>query len=145
MASRQTKPRLGLWLPAVAIVFVTWLVFWIAQGFPTTCNLLDPCPSRNVRVAPALLFGGTMLAPLIAVILTSLVRSPVGWLIRLSYVVLVALAVAGYAVINFSGGFGVNGPFLAGLLGTCGTAVLAYRGIAALQRETSAAPPRPPE
>ena len=70
----------------------------------------------------------------------SLVRSPVGWLVRLSYVALVVLAVVGYAVINFSGGFGVDAPFLAGLLGICGTAVLAYLGIAALRRETSADP-----
>jgi len=141
MTSRkQTKNRLGMWLPSVAIVVVSWLIFWMAQGFPTVCNLVNPCPSRDVRVAPALLYGGLMLVPLIAVILMSLVRSPVGWLVRLSYVALVVLAVVGYAIINFSGGFGVDAPFLAGLLAICGTAVSAYRGIAALRRETSAEP-----
>lgn len=134
------KTRLGLVLPAVAIVVVTWLVFWMAQGFPTMCNLVAPCPGRDVRLAPALLFGGMMLAPLIAVILMSFVRSPTGWLVRLSYVVLVLLAVIGYGFISFSGGFGVTAAFLVGLLGTCGTAVLAYVGIVALRRETSAAP-----
>ncbi|MBC7596995.1 MAG: hypothetical protein H7288_24270 [Kineosporiaceae bacterium] len=137
---KQTKTRLGMWLPSVAIVVISWLIFWMAQGFPMACNLVSPCPSPDVRVAPALLYGGMMLAPLIAVILMSLVRSPVGWLVRLSYVALVVLAVVGYAVINFSGGYGVDAPFLAGLLGICGTAVLAYLGIAALRRETSAAP-----
>ena len=141
MTSRkQTRTRLGMWLPSVAIVVMSWLIFWMTQGFPMACNLVGPCPSRDVRVAPALLYGAMMLAPLIAVILTSLVRSPVGWLVRLSYVALVVLAVVGYAVINFSGGFGVDSPLLGGLLGICGTTVLAYLGIAALQHETSAVP-----
>jgi len=80
-----------------------------------------------------------MLVPLIAVILLSLFRSPVRWLVRLSYVALVVLAVVGYGVINFSGGFVGDADFLAGLLGICGTAVLAYSGIAAFRRETLAA------
>ena len=132
----RSKSRLGLVFPAVAIVVVTWLVFWMARGFPTACNLVAPCPGREVRVAPALLFGGMMLAPLAAVILVSVVRSPVGWLVRLSYVALVLLAIVGYVVISFSGGFGVHAAFLAGLLGTFGTALLAYVGIIALRRET---------
>ena len=115
---------------------VTWLVFWMAQGFPVACNLLDPCPGREVRMAPALLFGGMMLAPLAVVILMSVLRSPVGWLVRVSYVTLVLLAVVGYAVISFSGGFGVDAVFLAGLLATFGTALLACVGVKALRRET---------
>ena len=111
----------------------------MAQGFPTVCNLVAPCPGRDVRVVPALLFGGLMLAPLVAVILMSSVRSPARWVVRLSYVVLVLLAVVGYGVISFSGGFGVTAEFLVGLLGTCGTVVLAYLGIVALRRETSEA------
>ncbi|WP_146070141.1 hypothetical protein [Cryobacterium sp. Y29] len=132
----RLKSRLGLVFPAVGIVVVTWLVFWMAQGFPTACSLMGPCSGRDVRVAPALLFGGMMLAPLAAVILMSVVRSPVGWLVRLSYVALVLLAVVGYVVISFSAGFGVDAAFLAGLLGTFGTALLAYVGIIALRRET---------
>jgi hypothetical protein len=77
-----------------------------------------------------------MLAPLAAVILMSVVRSPVGRLVRLSYVALVLLAVVGYVVISFSAGFGVEAAFLAGFLGTFGTALLAYVGIIALRRET---------
>ena len=103
----------------VAIVVVTWLVFWMAQGFPTMCALATPCPGRDVRAGPALLFGGMMLAPLLAVILMSFVRSPTGWLIRLSYVVLVVLAIVGYGAVGFSGGFAVTAAFLAGLLVTC--------------------------
>jgi hypothetical protein len=120
----------------VAIVVITWLVFWMAQGFPTMCNLVAPCPERDVRVAPALLFGGIMLTPLAAVILMSVVRSPAGWLVSLSYVALVLLAVVGYVVISFSGGFGVDAAWLIGLLVTCGTAVPAYVGTVALGRET---------
>ena len=104
------------------------------------CNLVAPCPERDVRVAPALLFGGMMLAPLAAVILMSVVRSPVGWLVSLSYVALVLLAVVGYVVISFSGGFGVDAAWLIGLLATGGTAVLAYVGTVALRRETAQPP-----
>lgn len=100
------------------------------------CNLVAPCPGGDVRVAPALLFGGMMLVPLVAVILTSVVRSPAGWLVSLSYVALVLLAVVGYIVISFSGGFGVDTAWLIGLLVTCATAVLAYVGTVALRRET---------
>ena len=146
MTSRKpTRTRLGMWLPSVAIVVVSWLIFWMTQGLPLACNLVGPCPSRDVRVAPALLYGGMMLAPFIAVILMSFLRSPVGWLVRLSYVALVVLAVVGYAVINFNSGFSVDAPFLVGLLGICGTAVLAHLGIAALPRETSAVPGLPPK
>ena len=130
------KSRLGLVLPAVGIVVVTWLIFWMAQGIPTACNLVAPCPERDVRVAPALLFGGMMLAPLAAVILMLVVHSPAGWLVSLSHIALVLLAVVGYVVISFSGGFGVDATWLIGLLGTCGTAVLAYVGTVALGRET---------
>ncbi|WP_140425608.1 hypothetical protein [Cryobacterium sp. N19] len=132
----RLKNRLELILPGVATVVVTWLVFRMAQGLPTMCNLVAPCPGRDVRVAPALLFGGMMLAPLAAVILMSVVRSPAGWLVSLSYVALVLLAVVGYIVISFSGGFGVDAAWLIGLLVTCATAVLAYVGTVALRRET---------
>jgi len=135
-SNTQIRSRLGVVLSAVAIVAVTWLVFWMAQGFPTMCNLVAPCPDRDVRVVPALIFGGVMLAPLVAVILMSFVRSPAGWVIPMSYVVLVLLAVVGYGVICFSGGFGVTSDFLVGLLGICGTVVLAYVGIGALGHET---------
>ena len=100
------------------------------------CNLVAGCPERDVRVAPALMFGGMMLAPLAAVILMSVVRSPARWLVALSYVALVLLAVVGYVVISFSGGFGVEAAWLIGLLATCATAVLAYAGTIALRRKT---------
>lgn len=45
-------------LPAVAILLVTWVALWAAQGIPTLCALASPCPAPDVRVAPALLFGG---------------------------------------------------------------------------------------
>lgn len=134
MASSIWKNRQDLVLPAVAIVVVTWLVFWMAQGFPTICNLVAPCPGRDVRVAPAFLFGGMMLAPLGAVILMSFVRSPPRWIVQLLHIILVLLAVVGYGVISFSGGFGVTAGFLLGLLGICGTAVLAHVRIIAQPR-----------
>ena len=45
----RLKSRLGLVLPAVGIVVITWLVFWMAQGIPTMCNLVAPCPGGDVR------------------------------------------------------------------------------------------------
>ncbi|TFD91357.1 hypothetical protein [Cryobacterium serini] len=135
----RLKNCLGLVLPAVAIVVITWFIFWMAQGLPTMCNLVAPCPDSDVRVAPALLFGGMMLAPLAAVILMSVVRSPAGWLVSLSFVALVLLAVVGYVVISFSGGFSADAAWLIGLLVTCGTAALAYVGTVALRRKTRAA------
>ena len=131
----STRNRLGVVLPAVGIVTVAWVVFWMAQGLPTACALVAPCPGPEVRVMPAVFFGGLMLAPLIAVILMSFVRSPESWVVRLSYAVLVLLAVVGYAAISFSGGFSVTGTFLLGLLGVCGTAGLAFAGTNALRRE----------
>ncbi|RJT87608.1 hypothetical protein D6T64_13440 [Cryobacterium melibiosiphilum] len=124
-------------LPAVAIVAVAWVVFWMAQDLPTACALVAPCPGPDVRVMPAVFFGGLMLAPLTAVILMSFVRSPESWLVRLSYVVLVLMAIAGYGAISFSGGFSVTRTFLLGLLGVCGTAGLAFVGTNALRRELS--------
>ncbi|MFC5932181.1 hypothetical protein [Cryobacterium melibiosiphilum] len=133
----MTRNRLGVVLPAVGIVAVAWLVFWMAQGLPTACALVAPCPGPDVRVMPAVFFGGLMLAPLIAVILMSFVRSPESWVVRLSYAFLVLLAVVGYGAISFSGGFSVTGTFLLGLLGVCGTAGLAFAGTSALRRELS--------
>ena len=143
----RARARIQLWFPAFAIVTVAWLTFWMAQGLPTACLLAYPCPRPDVRLAPALVFGSVMLVPFIAVVVLSRVRvpvrAPVGWLLRVSYVILVGLAVGGYMVISFSGGFVVDTAFLAGLLGTLGTAGLAYLGTAALGRDTSSAPTGP--
>ena len=133
----MTRNRLGVVLPAVGIVAVAWVVFWLAQGLPTACALVAPCPGPDVRVMPAVFFGGLMLAPLIAVILMSFVRLPESWVVRLSYAFLVLLAVVGYGAITFSGGFSVTGTFLLGLLGVCGTVGLALAGTSALRREMS--------
>ena len=133
----KTRNRLGMVLPAVAMVAVAWVVFWMAQGLPTACALVAPCPGPEVRVMPAVFFGGLILAPLTAVILMSFVRSPESWLVRLSYVVLMLMAIAGYGAISFSGGFSVTGTFLLGLLGVCVTAGLALVGTKALRRELS--------
>ena len=43
-----------------------------------------------------------------AVILMSVVHSAAGWLVSLSYIALVVLAVVGSVVISFSGGLGVD-------------------------------------
>jgi hypothetical protein len=119
-------------LPAVAIVVVAWLAFWMATGFPIACNLVSVCPDREVRMFPALLFAGLMLVPLASALIASRVR--VAWLVRASLMALVALAVVGYAVICLSAGFGVDPPLLIGLLAVCGTAGIARVGISTPRR-----------
>jgi len=105
--------RLGLtarWLPAIVILLATWLLMWLSQGIPTLCALANPCPAPDARVAPALLFGGLMIVPTLALILTARAGQSWGWVRALSYIVLVGLAVVGLGAVLFSGGFTV--PFV---------------------------------
>lgn len=97
-------------LPAVVILLATWLLMWLAQGIPTLCALANPCPPPDVRLAPALLFGGLMIVPTLALILTARAGQSWGWVRVLSWIVLVGLAVVGLGAVLFSGGFTV--PFV---------------------------------
>lgn len=94
-------------LPAIGILLATWLLMWLAQGVPTLCALAHPCPAPDVRVAPALLFGGLMLVPAAVLVVTALLGRPFEGLRALAHVVLVALAVVGLGAVLFSGGFAV--------------------------------------
>ena len=94
-------------LPAISILLATWLLMWLAQGVPTLCALANPCPPPDVRVAPALLFGGLMLVPASVLILTAWSRRSWGWVRTFAYVVLAGLAVVGLGAVLFSGGFTV--------------------------------------
>ncbi|MDN4615781.1 hypothetical protein P5G50_15115 [Leifsonia sp. F6_8S_P_1B] len=91
-------------LPAVCILLSTWLLMWLALGLPTLCALAYPCPAPDVRVAPTLLFGGLMLVPAAALVITAR-GDDWGWVRTLSYIVIVGLAVVGLGVVLFSGGF----------------------------------------
>lgn len=82
-----------------------------AQRIPTLCALANPCPAPDVRVAPALGFGGLMLVPMLVLVVSSVLGRPRGeWLRIASSVVLVGLAVVGLGAVLFSGGFTV--PFV---------------------------------
>lgn len=95
-------------LPALGLLFVTWLLMWLAQGLPTVCALAFPCPPPDVRVAPALIFGGLMLVPMLALLMISINGRPRNeWVALLSYVALVGLAIVGLGAVLFSGGFGI--------------------------------------
>ncbi len=94
-------------LPAVGILLATWLLMWLAQGIPTLCVLANACPAPDVRVAPALLFGGLMIVPTSVLILTSSGRSSWSGVRALFYIVLVGLAIVGLGAVLFSGGFTV--------------------------------------
>lgn len=91
----------------IGILLATWLLMWLAQGIPTLCALANPCPAPDVRIAPALLFGGLMIVPTLAVILTARVGRSWAWVRALSYVLLVGLAVVGLGAVLFSGGITV--------------------------------------
>lgn len=102
--------RLGLtarWLPAIVILLATWVLMWLSQGIPTLCALANPCPAPDVRVSPALLFGGLMIVPTMVLILTARAGQQWGWMRALSHIVLVGLAVVGLGAVLFSGGFTV--------------------------------------
>ncbi|AZS47782.1 hypothetical protein ASD13_00480 [Microbacterium sp. Root1433D1] len=92
-------------LPAVAILLVTWVALWAAQGIPTLCALASPCPAPDVRVAPALLFGGLMLVPTAILLLTASVGRSIDWVRKVAYIALVGLALVGLGAVLFSGGF----------------------------------------
>ena len=98
-------------LPAIGILLATWVLMWLAQGIPTLCALANPCPAPDVRVAPALWFGGFMIVPTVALILTARGGQSWGWVRTFSYIVLVGLAVVGLAAVLFSGGFTVPHVF----------------------------------
>ncbi|WP_341956918.1 hypothetical protein [Microbacterium sp. LWH13-1.2] len=108
MDGRGTRLRAGREvIPAVAVLLVTWLLLWWAQSIPTICALAHPCPAPDVRVAPALLFGGLMLIPVVAIVPASgFGRRGHTRLLIASYIVLVALALVGLLAVLFSGGFG---------------------------------------
>lgn len=96
-------------LPAVCILLATWLLLWLAQGVGTVCALAYSCPEPDVRVAPALLFGGLMpvSVPVAALAITG--RLGLSWVgVRiLAYILFVGLAFVGMTVVLFSGGFTV--------------------------------------
>ncbi|MEU4016453.1 hypothetical protein AB0E56_14425 [Microbacterium sp. NPDC028030] len=96
-------------LLAPAILLLTWLLLWMAQGIPTLCALANPCPAPDVRVAPALLFGGLMLIPAVVLIAFPAVGRPLAAGVRiLAYVLLIGLAIVGLGAVLFSGGFSIG-------------------------------------
>ena len=92
-------------LPPVAILLGTWLLMWLAQGIPTVCALALPCPAPDVRVAPALWFGGLMLIPTGILVGTAQAVPAWQWVRLVAYVLLIGLAVVGLGAVFFSGGF----------------------------------------
>ncbi|WP_431792701.1 hypothetical protein [Microbacterium paraoxydans] len=107
--AETSRPRLlGRALPAVVVVLVTWLLLWLAQGVPTVCALAFPCPAPEVRAAPALLFGGLLLAPTAVLLLTSGSRHRRSGVRAIAWVILVGLAVVGLGAVLFSGGFSIG-------------------------------------
>lgn len=106
---KTSRPRLvRRALPAVVVLLVTWLLLWLAQGVPTVCALAFPCPTPDVRVAPALLFGGLLLVPTAVLLLTSGSRHGRSGIRAVAWVLLVVLAVVGIGAVLFSGGFSIG-------------------------------------
>lgn len=106
MTGERKSPALKV-LPTVIILLVTWVLMWLAQGIAGVCALAHPCPAPDVRVAPALLFGGLMLIPAAVLVVTAWGNHSVNWVRVLSYVLLIGLAIIGMGAVLFSGGFSV--------------------------------------
>ena len=106
VAPTRVTPRI---LPTLWIVGFTWLLMLVAQILPIVCAPVNPCPGPDVRVAPALIFGGLLLVPAVGLILTAWAERGWAWWARLVlYIVLVGLAVVGLGAVLFAGGFGVG-------------------------------------
>lgn len=108
-ASRsRLAPRV---LPAVWAVGGTWLLLVLAQFLPIVCAPVNPCPDPDVRIAPALLFGGLILLPAAGLIVTAWAERGWAWWVRLMlYIMLVGLALVGLGAVLFAGGFSVGLP-----------------------------------
>jgi apolipoprotein N-acyltransferase len=83
----------------------------LIQDVSVVCNGVQLCPGPDVRVAPALSFGGALLVPLGVILLRTRKRIPdpdlpVMWVV---FAALVLLAAIGLLWALFSGGFGVSG------------------------------------
>lgn len=102
----DTRNRVGrrLLLP-VYILVGTWVLMWLAQGIPTLCAPVNPCPEPDVRVAPALWFGGLMMIPTAVLGFTWRAGPRLEWVRVVAWVLLVGLAVVGLGAVLFSGGF----------------------------------------
>lgn len=112
MGVDRTRPaRVRGLLPALGILLITWVLLWLAQGIPTVCALAHPCPAEDARAAPALLFGGLMLAPVAVLAWSAFTGRPrAGWVTVAASAVLVGLALTGLVTVLFSGGFAVPLP-----------------------------------
>ncbi|GAA4360806.1 hypothetical protein GCM10023166_02060 [Paeniglutamicibacter cryotolerans] len=109
MEANEPRARV-LWkvLPALGLLLVAWMLMWLAQSIPTVCALAFPCPAPDVRAAPAIIFGGLMLVPMLMLLVVSATGgSGYQWVSRVSYVALVSLAIVGLGTVLFSGGFGI--------------------------------------
>lgn len=95
---------------AVVLSLATWVSLWMIQGIGIYCALAGPCPDSDVRVFPAVLFGGLMLVPLSVIVLTAVGERPGAGraaLLWVSFAALVLLAATGIALSLFTGGFAV--------------------------------------
>lgn len=110
MSADEPTPRRVL-LPSVLVTVGTWVLLALAQGIPTTCSLIGPCPAPDVRLAPAVLYGGLMLVPLFATAFVSQRPSQRGWLAAPAYIALGLVALLGLGTVLFSGGFVLGLPW----------------------------------
>jgi|GEM_PF-1802859 len=111
-ATAPGRERVREVVPAIAMLLAGWAAMWLMQGLPTLCALARPCPDEDVRVAPALAFGGLMLLPVAVLGMRAIGGRPRGEGVLIAcYVALLGLALAGVVTVLFSGGFAVRLPW----------------------------------
>lgn len=74
------------------------------------CALANPCPRPGARMFPALLFGGLMITPFVAIV--SGQRGRTGKyrnaLLRAAFAAMILLALVGITAALFAGGFAIG-------------------------------------
>ena len=97
-------------LRALTVLLAAWLLLWIIQSIPMFCALVNPCPRPGARLFPALLYGGLLIIPFVAIVWVQLGRPRKyrNAILRVAFAALILLALVGIAAALSAGGFAVG-------------------------------------
>ena len=97
-------------LLALTVLLAAWVLLWRIQSIQMFCAPAYACPRPGARLHPALLYGGLMLIPFVAIVWVQL-RRPRKYrdvILRAAFSALILLALAGIAAALFAGGFALG-------------------------------------